>query len=82
MNLWEHESVKEIVVAMGEEIYARVIMPDLDASSNGKFIAIDCSTADWEMGEDDLTVTKKLKARRPDAVIYALRVGHKAVFTD
>jgi hypothetical protein len=65
----------------GEELYARQIRQHVEAGNTGKFVVIDIETGDYEVDGDDLTATQRLLARRPNAVVYGLRIGHPAAYT-
>jgi hypothetical protein len=69
------------VESRGEEIYARDIRPKLEAGNHGKFVVIDIETGAYEVDEDDAAATKRLLAKRPDAVIYGLRIGYPAAYS-
>lgn len=71
----------EQVETLGERIYQTEILDRLDASSDGKFVAIDVTSRSFAVGDNDLAATRHLLKNHPDAVIYAIRVGHKAAYT-
>lgn len=70
---------KEEFARRGDAIYERDIRPSLNASSEGKFVAIDVETGAHEMDADELTVTDRLLARIPDAQVWLVRVGSRHV---
>ena len=45
------------------------------AKYKGKFLVIDIETGEYEVDADDLMTTKRLLAKRPDAILYGLRIG-------
>jgi hypothetical protein len=47
----------------------------------GKIIAINPETGDYEIGDDLLAVSLKLKARHPHAEMWAERIGFNAVYS-
>ena len=59
----------------GEEIYERDIRPQVESDHKGEILAIDIETGDWEMDPDEITASHRLLARRPDAQIWARRIG-------
>ena len=63
----------------GDAIYERDIRPHLKPKDNGKLVAIDIDSADYEIGKDELAVGDRLLARRPDAQIWVVRVGSRYV---
>lgn len=59
----------------GDERYEGDIRPRLGPGNDGKFVAIDIETGDYELAADELTAIDQLLARRPDAQIWLTRVG-------
>ncbi len=72
---------KEEFAERGDAIYDRVIRPRLSDEDDGKFVAIDIETGDFEMDSDEYTAVERLYARRPDAQPWMRRVGYRAVHT-
>jgi hypothetical protein len=64
----------------GPEIYDRVVRPALRPEDNGKFVAIDIESEDYEMDPDDRTAVERLLSRRPDAQSWLARVGQPAAY--
>ena len=64
----------------GQAIYERDIRPHIKAGDEGKFAAIDIETGAYEMDRDDYTATERLLVRHPEAQIWLIRVGHRAVY--
>ncbi len=69
---------KEEFARRGQAIYERDIRPRLDATDDGKFVAIDIETGEYEIDADDFEATERLHVRRPEAQMWVLRVGHRA----
>ena len=70
---------KEEFARRGEELYNRDIRPLVEADGRGKFVAIDIETGEYELAEDTLTASQRLFQRVPDAQVWYVRVGHRAV---
>lgn len=70
---------KEEAARRGDEIYERDIRPQVEPDHNGKIVAIDMDTGDWEMDADEVTASKRVEARNPDAQIWVVRVGFRYV---
>ena len=68
----------EIVAARGKEIYQQQIQDIVEPEHKGKFLSVDIETGDYEIGTGDLSPTMRLLDKRPDAVIYSLRIGFPA----
>ena len=68
------------ITTLGEAIYREQIQPRVGSVEKGKFVVIDVETGDFEVDADDATATRRLLKRRPDAVTYGVRVGHRAAY--
>jgi hypothetical protein len=72
---------KEEIVQRGEEIYALRLRDKLETEDNiGKVIVIDVETGNYEMDDEPMPASRRLRAKHPDAVSYALRIGYDAVW--
>lgn len=67
--------VKEIV-RRGEAIYGERIRPLVELDSFGKFVSVDIETGDWEMADDLLITTDRLREKHPAALLFSTRVGY------
>jgi hypothetical protein len=70
---------KEEHARRGEELYEKTVRAKVEAGNDGRIVAIDIETGEYEVGDDVLSATRSLKARVPDAEIWCVRIGHKAV---
>jgi hypothetical protein len=70
----------EEVAARGEAIYAQRIRARVEAAHNGEFVVVDIETGDYEVDVEDISATKRALAKRPDAVLYGLRVGFPTAY--
>ncbi len=68
------------ITSLGEAIYGQQIRGKVEPEYSGKFLVIDIETGAYEIDADDLTATKRLLARCPDAVIYGLRIGFPTAY--
>jgi hypothetical protein len=75
-----HRLSAEEIARRGEEIYNRDLRASAEATNKGKFLVIDIETGDYEIDEDDLTATKRLLARHPNAETYGVRIGYPAAY--
>lgn len=64
----------------GTQIYERDIRPRVEADNQGKFVAIDIESGEWEMDEDDYTAGERLAKRVPDAQTWMVCVGRRAAY--
>ncbi len=65
---------------LGTEIIKHRIEPRLGLEDEGKFVAVDVDSADYEVHEDDYTATMLLRGRRPLADIWLGRVGQPTAY--
>jgi hypothetical protein len=70
---------KEEFARRGNEIYESHVSPLLEEGNNGKIVAIDIETGAFELAKDSLTASDQLLAQYPDAQIWFVRIGHRAV---
>lgn len=66
-------------VRRSEEVYRQRLRAQVESEHRGRYIAIDIDTGDYELGDDYHAAAQTLMARKPDATIGVLRVGHSAV---
>ena len=71
---YAHYTAEE-VAARGEALYAQQIRAQVEATHQGEFVVVDIETGDYEMDPDDLVATQRALAKRPEAILYGLRVG-------
>lgn len=69
---------KEEFVRRGEEIYDR-IRPQVDPGNDGKILAIDIETGEYEIDADQMAAMDRLFARLPDPQVYCVRIGYVGV---
>ena len=58
---------------LGSEVYDRQVRPALRSEDNGKFVAIDVETGEYEMDEDDYAAVARLRSRKPAAEMWLMR---------
>ena len=78
MQLKQPRYSKEEYARRGNELYER-LRPQVETGSKGKIVAIDIETGAFEVAEDTIAASDRLLARYPDAEIWFVRVGHRAV---
>ncbi len=71
---------REEVAERGEAIYEQHIRTNVESESKGKYLVLDIETGEFEVDQDDLVATKRMIAKRPDAVLYGLRIGYRAAY--
>ena len=70
----------EEIAARGELIYLEQIRAQVEAGHKGKFVVVDIETGDFEVDLDDVVATKRVLAKRPDGVLYGLRIGSPTAY--
>ena len=61
---------------LGGDIFDRQVKPKLRPEDDGKFVAIDVETGEFEIDVDDYTAVMRLRSRQPAADIWLLRAGY------
>jgi hypothetical protein len=70
----------EEVATLGEALYEQQIRAEVEAVHRGKFLVVDIETGVYEIDRDDLIATKRALAKRPDAVLYGVRIGYPTAY--
>jgi hypothetical protein len=63
------------IVERGEAWYDQ-LRPQVESAHKGRYMVIDIETGDYEIGDDYGTLSDNLHTKRPDAPLYALRIGY------
>jgi outer membrane protein assembly factor BamB len=71
---------KEEMARRGQELYEAGIQQQVEAGNEGKIVAIDIETGDFEVDENIVPATNRLFERHPDAQPWGIRIGHRAVY--
>lgn len=61
-------------------MFDRRVRPALRPEDDGKFIAVDVATGDFELDHDDYSAVTRLRSRCPSAEIWLGRVGQPAAY--
>lgn len=72
---------KEETFELAKELYENVIKHQLTDDQLGMYLAIDVNSGDYEIGQKSLETPMTLKARRPNARIFAMLHGSYSVGT-
>lgn len=65
---------------LGTEVFERQVRPALRPEDDGKFVAIDVRTGEYEVDEDDHAAIARLRGRVPAADVWLARAGHPAAY--
>jgi hypothetical protein len=79
MTITKRRYSKEEFARRGGAIYEKDVRPQLKATDDGKFVAIDIETREHAIDADELKACQKLRKRIPDAQIWMVRVGYRTV---
>ena len=64
----------------GQQIFDQAVRPGLRPEDDGKYVAIDVTSADFEIDADDYAATGRLLERRPAGRLWLLRAGRSATY--
>ena len=66
----------EEIARRGKELYYRDILSRIEPGNEGRVVAIDVTTGQFEMGETGFESAERLRARVPEATVFFMRVGY------
>jgi peptide subunit release factor RF-3 len=71
---------KEEIARRGQELYESGIRKQVEAGNEGKIVAIDIETGDFEVADTVVAATERLFERHPNAQPWGIRIGHRTVY--
>jgi hypothetical protein len=71
--------ITEEIARRGREVYEREVRHEAEPAHRGRFLVLDVGSGDYEIS-DDLDASERLLERRPDALLYGLRIGERAAY--
>jgi hypothetical protein len=80
MAIRQRRHSKEELARRGRELYESGIRQQVEAENEGKIVAIDIETGNFEVNETVVAATNLLFERNPDAQPFGIRIGHQAVY--
>lgn len=80
MPATQSQRTPEDLARLGAEAFDRHVKLTVRPEDEGKFVAIDIVTGDYEMDADDHAAVMRLRARRPTADIWLACVGQPATY--
>lgn len=69
----------EEIARRGQALYDERVRPQIEADHRGKVVVIDIETGDYEVDDDHMEAAERALAKRPEAALYAVRVGSRAL---
>ena len=71
---------REETARLGKEIYERDIRHLVEADHHGEVVAIDVDSGSYTLGKNAIAASEALRDQRPDAQVWLMRVGHRALY--
>ncbi len=71
---------KDEIGRRAKAVYEARIRAEVEPQFDGKIVAIDVDSGDYEIDDTILAATRRLKERRPAGTFFALRVGFEAAY--
>ncbi len=68
------------IAARGQALYDTTIRPQVETGNKGRFVILDIDSGEYEIDDEDLFASDRLLARKPDAILYGVRVGYAAAY--
>ncbi len=65
---------------LGEELFERNVRPILRPEDDGKFIAIDVGSGEYEIDADDYSAVTRLRVRRPSGRLWLMMAGRATAY--
>jgi len=62
----------------GQAYYDTHLREKLEPEHEGKFLALDVESGDYEMDSDEMAAIQRVRARHPNSLFYVLRIGYRA----
>jgi len=71
----------EEITRRGKELYETSIRTQVETPENiGKIISINVETGEYEIGDDLIVTSLRLRAKQADAAVWAEKIGFNAVY--
>lgn len=74
------QSSPEEIARFGDEIYEKQVRSAVEVGNYGRVVAIDIETGAYALGDTARDAAQKLLVRYPDAAIWSVRIGHRALY--
>ena len=68
------------IARIGEQWYAEQLRTLVEPAHRGKYLVLDIRSGDYQIAPDDLTATRELLSRHPDALTYGVRIGYPEAY--
>ena len=77
MSTVQRRYSKKEFARRGDALYHSKVRPNLTDEDDGKFVALDIDTGEYEIHASELTSGDRLRKRLPEAQIWMVRVGSR-----
>ena len=71
---------RDEVARLGKAIYERDVRRQVETDHDGEVVAIDVDSGGWALGGNAIAASESLRGRHPDAEVWLMRVGHRALY--
>ncbi len=71
---------REETARIGKEIYERDIRRLVESDHFGEVVAIDVGSGSYALGKNAIDASESLRKQSPDAQVWLMRVGHRALY--
>ena len=71
---------REETARIGKETYERDIRCLVESDHFGEVVAIDVGSGSYALGKNAIEASESLRNQRPDAQVWLMRVGHRALY--
>ena len=80
MNAIEPPRTPEELARLGADLFDRRVRPALRPEDDGKFVAINVATGEFEIDPDDYAAVTHLRTRVPSADVWLARAGSPTTY--
>jgi len=80
MTILKPRYSKEEFARRGTELYEQVVRPTVGPDDQGKFVAIDIESGEFEIDEDDYTAGRRLRDRMPESQTWIHCIGADSAY--
>lgn len=77
MSTVQRRYSKKEFARRGDTLYDSKVRPHLAAEDDGKFVALDIDSGEYEIHVREITAGDRLRKRLPEAQIWMVRVGSR-----
>lgn len=70
---------KEEIADRGHKLYEKELRHHLEPQHTGEYLVIDVETGEFEIDRDHLAASDRAAAKRPNAPLYAMRIGSPTI---